>query len=186
MEPREVIDDFKAALAEVKAEGKETVSIAALEKYLDELRADAGKSNELRKLEYQGALAHYDARNKHRIEMFKSVLDAGREALNSLVLINGGAVVALLGFMGATISKGLSQTLGASLTVPLIQFGMAVLMGSLGFGARYFSQAAYSSEINKLGVVFNVVAVGFALFGYILFGLGIYGAYQAFSSEFAL
>jgi len=70
-----------------------------------------GQSIELRKLEYQRMLAHYDAQTKHGIEMFKSVIESGREALNALVLVNGGAVVALLGFMGATLSKSLPPRL---------------------------------------------------------------------------
>jgi hypothetical protein len=56
---------------------------------------------------------------------------------NTLVLINGGAVVSLLGFMGATISKGLSSSLGANLTHPLLYFGIGVLAGALAFGGRY-------------------------------------------------
>lgn len=35
MEAKEVIDDLRATLAEVKAEGQETVAIAALERYLE-------------------------------------------------------------------------------------------------------------------------------------------------------
>lgn len=186
MEPAEVINDLKTALADVKAKGQETVAIDALEKYLEGLRTDAGQSVELRRLEYQRTLAHYDAQTKHGIEMFKSVIESGREALNALVLVNGGAVVALLGFMGATISKGLPQALGANLTLPVLQFGLGVLMGALGFGARYFSQAFYAGEKRKSGVAFTVVAIFFAIIGYTLFGCGIYGAFRAFSTQFSL
>ncbi|MHB8987679.1 MAG: hypothetical protein ACYC6S_02735 [Desulfobulbia bacterium] len=186
MEPAEVIDALKTALAVVKTEGQTTVTVDALERYLEGLRKDAGQSAEIRRLEYQRTLASYDAETKHSIEMFKSVIEAGREALNALVLINGGAVVALLGFMGATISKGLPPALGASLTSPLLQFGFGVLMGALGFGARYFSQAFYSGKKRKAGIAFTLVAIGFAFVGYTLFGFGIYGAFSAFTTQFAL
>lgn len=186
MEPAEVIDELKAALSEVKAEGQESVTVFALEKFLERLRKDAGQSAELRRLEYQRILAGYDAETKHSIEMFKSVIEAGREALNALVLINGGAVVALLGFMSAAISKGFPQSLGASLTWPLLQFGFGVLMGALGFGARYFSQAFYSGKRRKTGLAFTLLAILFAFGGYTLFGLGIYGAFTSFSTQFAL
>lgn len=186
MEPTEIIGALKAALADVKMQGQDTVSIVALENYLEGLRSDAGHSLEFQKLEHQRSLAHYDAQTKHSIEMFKSVIESGREALNALVLVNGGAVIALLGFMGATISKGLTQALGANLTLPLLEFGIGVLMGALGFGARYFSQVFYSSEKNKLGIGFNAMAVGFAIAGYALFGYGMYGAFCAFAAQFAL
>ena len=186
MEPAEIIDKLKTALHDVKSTGQETVAIDALVRYLESLRTGAGQSIEYQKLKHQRTLAHYDARTKHSIEMFKSVIESGREALNALVLINGGAVVALLGFMGATISKGLPPALGSALTQPLLQFGLGVLMGALGFGARYFSQAFYSGEKDKFGGAFTVVAIIFALVGYALFGCGIYGAFRAFSAQFAL
>lgn len=186
MEPTQVIDNLKTALADVKAKGHENVSINALETYLENLRTNAGSSMELRKLEDQRTLAHYDAQTKHNIEMFRSVIESGREALNSLVLINGGAVIALLGFMGATISKGLPQALGANLAMPVLQFGIGVLMGGLGFAARYFSQAYFTEEKYKTGAIFKWLAIAFALTGYALFGCGIYGAFRAFSIQFAL
>lgn len=186
MESTEIIGALKTALADVKSQGQDTVSIVALENYLETLRIDAGQSLELEKLAHQRTLAHYDAQTKHGIEMFKSVIESGREALNALVLVNGGAVVALLGFMGATISKGLSQRLGGNLTLPLLEFGIGILMGALGFGARYFSQFFYSLEKNKLGIGFNGLAVAFAVAGYTLFGCGMYGAFCAFTVQFAL
>lgn len=186
MEPAQVIDNLKNALADVKAKGQETVAIAALVTYLDTLRSNASQSIELQKLEAQHTLAQLDVQTKHRIEMFKAVIESGREALNALVLVNGGAVIALLGFMGATLSKGLPQALGLSLTVPLLQFGLGVLMGAVGFAARYFSQACYSAQKEKWGDAFKIVAILVALAGYGLFGCGIYGAYRAFSVQFAL
>jgi hypothetical protein len=149
------------------------------------MRVDAGQSIELQKLDAQRSLAYYDAQTKHSLAMFNSVIESGREALNALVLVNGGAVVALLGFMGATISKGLPKALGADLTLPLVQFGFGVLMGALGFGARYFSQAFFTAKMDKAGDSFRVAAIFFALAGYSLFGCGIYGAFRAFATQFA-
>jgi hypothetical protein len=185
VEAREVIDDLETALAEVKAQNKDTVAVSALEKYLDELRTDASVSIETRKLEYQRTLAHYDAQTKHAIEMFRSVIESGKEALNAVVLINGGAAVALFGFLGATLSKGFPATLGVALTVPLLAFGSGVLCGALGFGARYCSQAAYSGNKRKAGLAFTFVSIGFAIAAYSVFGYGVYKTYTAFLAQFA-
>lgn len=167
------------------ASGQNAVGIEALQKYLEDLRTHATSSVELRKLEQQRSLAHFDAQTKHAIEMFKSVMDAGREALNALVLINGGAVVALLGFMGATIAKGFPASLGMQLTRPVLFFGLGVLMGALGFGVRYLGQACYSGQRRTLGNVFNVTSSLSAVVGYILFGSGVYAAYSAFVVQFS-
>jgi hypothetical protein len=186
MEPAQVVDKLKSALNEAKQGGLTAVEIDSLEKFLEELRKDAGHSVETIKLEHQRNLALYDAQTKHGIEMFKSVIESGREALNALVLINGGAVVALLGFMGATVSKGLPAALGASLTWPLLHFGFGVLMGALAFGTRYLSQALFAIQKQRAGNVLNGIAITFAVSGYVLFGTGIYRAFIAFAKQFAV
>ena len=101
-----------------------------------------------------------------------------------MVLINGGAVVSLLGFMGATISKGLSSSLGANLTHPLLYFGIGVLAGALAFGGRYCAQWFYSSTMMKTGHSFLVVTIIVVITGYAFFGVGICEAYTAFSKQF--
>lgn len=184
MEPSQVVDRLKAALSEIKDKGEGTVSIGALERYLEALRADAGQSIEILKLDTQRSLASLDVQTKHSIEMFKSVIESGREALNALILINGGAVIALLGFMGATISKGLPQSLGASLTWAILYFGFGVLMGALAFGTRYCSQALYSFNKWFPARIFKIFAILFTIAGYSLFGWGIYRAFYSFSDQF--
>lgn len=184
MEAVEVIQDLENALADVKNNGRETVAVAALEKYLGNLRLDASYSIEFRKIETQHTLANFDSQTKHSIEMFKSVIDAGREALNALILINGGAVIALLGFMGATISKGMPNSLGYELTFPLLQFGFGVLVGALGFGSRYIAQFFYAAKYRIAGHTFNAISSLLAASGFILFGFAMYGAYQAFAKQF--
>lgn len=185
MESAEVLNKLKTELDAVGATGQNAVAIEALQKYIDDLRTHATSSVELRKLEQQRSLAHFDAQTKHAIEMFKSVIDSGREALNALVLVNGGAVIALLGFMGATISKGLPAPLGMQLTLPILLFGLGVLMGALGFGIRYLAQACYAYNRNTLGTVFNVSSSLVAAAGYALFGYGVYVAYRSFVLQFA-
>lgn len=101
------------------------------------------------------------------------------------MIVNGGAVIALLGFLGAAISKEMPRTLGLGLTMPLLLFGAGVLLGALGFGARYISQACYSGDRPNWGQGFTVVAVVFGLSAYGIFGCGIYGAYTAFRMVFA-
>jgi anti-sigma28 factor (negative regulator of flagellin synthesis) len=186
MEQTKFIKNLRTTLADLKANGQDTVDIAALVTHLDAQPSNASQSIELQKIETQRALAQLDVQTKHRIEMFKAVIESGREALNALVLINGGAVIALLGFMGGTVSKGLPQALGLNLTIPLLQFGLGVLTGAIAFATRYLSQAFYSAPRKRTGDAFKYVAILFAFTGYGLFGWGIYGAYRAFSIQFAL
>ena len=130
-------------------------------------------------------LAHYAAKNQHSIEMVKAVLEAGKSALHSLLLINGGAVVALLGVMSNLAGKPGGILLAKYLALPLLEFGIGVLCGALGFAFRYFSQAFYTvskSDKDKFvtwGDRFRYLTILAAIAGYILFGFAIANSYNA-------
>jgi len=188
METREAIDKLKSDLAAIKAQGLDTIPIDGLENYLSGLEKDATASLESRKLDYQGILAGYDAKVKFDIELFKSVIEAGKEALNAALIINGGAVIAFLGFLGSMLSKGGAEALGLKLTVPLCSFGFGVLAAALGFGIRYLAQFGFarrhSSAWIKVGHGLNIVSIFMVVTSYVLFGYGVYNAYTAFVSHF--
>jgi hypothetical protein len=185
METKEAIDKFKKDLAAIKAEGHDIVRIEALENYLAELEKGATESAEHRRLEYQRDLAFYEAQNKANLEMFRSVISSAKEALNAVVLINGGAVVVFLGFLGAMLSRGGSEQLGLKLTLPLALFGFGVLFGALGFGTRYCSQFSYSKKWTKAGHIFSGLSTFLAFLAYLVFGFGVYTAYVAFTGHFS-
>lgn len=187
MEYPELLNALKADLNKILASGQSTVQIEALQKYIETGLSSKQTDNDLerQKLEQQRSLAHMDVRTKHEIEMFKSVIDAGREALNALILINGGAVVALLGFLGAAITKGFSPSLGLQLTPSILFFGTGVLAGSISFGLRYVTQYCYAYDWFKTGHGLNISANLAAITGYILFGGGIFTAYYAFVEQFS-
>lgn len=184
METKEAIEKFRVDLAEVRSQGQSTVAIEALENYLLGLEKDASISIELQKLEYQRSLVYYDAQAKSHLEMFKSVIEAGKEALNATLLINGGAVIAFLGFLGSMLSKSGAEALGLKLTAPLLSFGFGVLFGALGFGMRYCAQYSYARQWIKTGHTFNLISVLLAIAAYSAFGYGVYEAYAAFTSHF--
>ena len=201
MNSNQIINIIRGDVLAVKALGKETIRIEALEKYLDqldrsmEMDADRTKS-EHRAALVQLAIAQYGATTQHTLaqsdavakqnnEMLKAVVDSGKEALNSLVLVNGGAVVALLGFMGAMIAKGLPSTLGLRLAHAIVYFGSGVLTGAVGFGTRYMSQHLYAGEHEKSGFAFTIVAMMLGVAGYSFFAVGFYNACSALAVQFS-
>lgn len=185
MESQELIDAFRKQLDQVEAQGAQQVQVAALRTYLDALERDAGASQEFRKREHEGMLAHYAAKSQHGIEMLKAVLEAGKSALHALLIINGGAVVALLGVMSNLAGKPAGVLLAKYLALPLLQFGIGVLVGALGFAFRYFSQACYSEKSQSKdrydvwGDRFRYAAILSAFAGYVLFGFAMVNAYHA-------
>jgi len=185
MESKEVIESFRKQLDQVEGQGGQQVQIAALRAYLNALEKDADESQEYRRQEYEGMLAHYTAKTQHSIEMLKAVLEAGKSALHALLIINGGAVVALLGVLSNIVGKAGGPEFAIALALPLLLFGIGVLAGATGFAFRYFSQACYSEsdddsdKYEKWGDRFRYSAIAAALAGYALFGTAIAYSYQA-------
>lgn len=170
-------------LAKAKAQGAADVRVDALEKLITGLLDQAGLSLEERKLRTQHTLAQYEAQTRSDLEAVRAAIESGREALNALLLINGGAVVALLGFVGAMASKTNGMAVASSMRAPLLRFGTGVLLGALAFGARYVAQAFYASDMNRWGHAFNFLSIALSIGGYAMFGLGMLGASEAITAK---
>lgn len=191
MESKEVIEAFRRQLDQVEAQDAQQVQVSSLRRYLDALEKDAGASQEFRKREHEGMLAHHAAKNQHSLEMFKAVLEAGKSALHALLIVNGGAVVALLGVMSNLVGKPNGSVLANYLALPLLQFGIGVLLGAVGFAFRYLSQACYAasndvkSQQELWGSIFKFSAILTAFIGYVLFGFAMVNAYHAVKWSFS-
>lgn len=135
-------------------------------------------------------LAHYTAKTQYSIEMLKAVLEAGKSALHALLIINGGAVIALLGVLSNHIGKANGPKFAIEQAFPLLLFGIGVLAEAIGFALRYFSQACYSESdddndrCERWGDRFRYAAIVAALAGYVLFGTAITYSYKAVLSAF--
>jgi hypothetical protein len=177
----EAIAQFKTELAGVRAQGKATVDIQALEQYLDTLKSEASISAELRRQNHERELAHYNAVNSHSIENFRVVLAAGKEAINAAIIINGGAVIAVMSFMGATAGKqGFNYLM--LFAHPLFLFGTGVLLGGVSFGSRYISQFCYSypdkPSVKKCGHFANGASWFFTADSFLAFAIGVWESYS--------
>jgi hypothetical protein len=185
MESQEVIDAFRKQLEQVEVQGSQQVQVTALRAYLDAIEKDADATQDYRNREHAGMLARYAAGSQHAIEMLKAVLEAGKSALHALLLINGGAVVALLGVMSNLVGKNEGASLARYLALPLLQFGIGVLLGAVGFAFRYLSQACYSDsenpedKLHRSGDWLRYAAIVTAIGGYTLFGFAVANSYSA-------
>lgn len=190
MESQELINSFRKQLDLVESQGNQQVQVTALRTYLDALEKDAGESEEFRNREHAGMLAHLAAESQFSIEMLKAELEAGKSALHALLIINGGAVVALLGVMSNLVGKIGGDMLARYLALPLLQFGIGVLLGAIAFAFRYLSQACYSNSnsserIVRRGDYLRYLAILSAAIGYLLFGFAVANAYNAVRWAFA-
>jgi hypothetical protein len=112
-------------------------------------------------------------------ELFKAIPAYGEHTLKSVILINGGASVALLAFIGNILARGVSTSLASAYSLPLAHYVFGVLAGALATGSSYITQYSYVHFDRKIGVFWHWVSVALVLVAYLLFGLGSFLCYEA-------
>jgi hypothetical protein len=195
MNINELIIDLRSGLGDLKEKGLTQIPIANIEAYLDAISKDVttppandyhAREYALKKWELNTEIWKSDSARQHEtnLEQFKSVIEAGGTALKSATLINGGAVIALLAFLGNIMSK--EPYFGQSLQVAALNRSMAAFVCGVGFaglasGARYIAQACYFEKSQAIGDRVRYFAVGFALLSFAAFFVGAWSAHRAIS-----
>jgi hypothetical protein len=100
-----------------------------------------------------------DFKEEHAIETFKSLINISLAGLKLLALLNGGAAVALLAFIGNVSGKGLS--------IPDMRLPMGFFLGGLvfcgiAFLLSYLTQYFLYQEIRGIKTTSHVVFLIFA------------------------
>jgi hypothetical protein len=191
MEAQDAIKEIKHALNEVHGKGNEFVHIQSLINFLEALEKNASMSIEMRKHQHESNLEWYKAQRQCEIEnykaqvlsdaeMFKSVIQAGQGALKASLLINGGAAVALLAFIGNIWTKMQGPAVVNALISSLISFGGGVLLGAIATGITYLTQATYEQKWAKSGSLLNIFSILFVIGAYVSFICGIWFMRNAF------
>ncbi|WP_051789061.1 hypothetical protein [Pelosinus sp. UFO1] len=220
---QEIIERIKNEFANFKASGNMSVSVDSVLTYLDVLEKDIShnvqdketqrfltqlaheRKIELCKVDNQVRIANVDRLEECQRLMLKSAIEIGQNALKYVMLINGGAGVAMLAFAGNILSKG--SAINCFLIWSLTSFAVGVLAAAVSSGAGYFSQCYYScsyeKQKNKLVDIINTgkndgkatsdfdsgsdekngnwwrnAAIGAAVLGYVLFLFGVITAYN--------
>lgn len=182
MQPHTPFAKINEALDQVLASGHKAVDVAALKTFLREVERGTATDCEITKLEHESRLARYKADRDIDIEMLKSVLEAAKTALNSSILINGGAAAALLALIGNLYGRANAATpIALPLVESLVTFTAGVLLGGLATASAYLTQYCYSEKHHRTGVAFHILAVLLVLGSYGTFVSGIAAAYRAFA-----
>lgn len=193
MEANDLINDLKTALVNIRNQGSETILISKLESYLSEMETiDKAEKNQaiqnsernevIRKFEHDMKVWEVNAplENASKLKMFESVIEAGQTALKSATLINGGAAVSLLAFLGNLLTK--EPPIGTTFPIHALSQAMLIFFLGVGFSGtatavRYFSQAAYARKKNCQGDYIKWVAITLAILS---FGAFFYGGVEAY------
>jgi hypothetical protein len=93
-------------------------------------------------------IAKYEADTQRALEATKAGNKAGADALRAVTLLNGGAAVAILAFIGQLASKGASHSAISSLRLSLILFVGGTIFAVFGSAATYFAHFCILRELD--------------------------------------
>jgi hypothetical protein len=177
---------MKATIEEIKAKGTHAIPCENLIAYLKEVESTPDVEPSAVQMEqYKAHLQNWieAQRQSHeaRLEMFRSVITSGQNALRSAFLLNGGAAVAILAFVGhlAEVRPPQVPEFGPC----LIPFAIGVLTVTITSGLSYLCQWFYAKEDqtqSKVGLRLNVVCIVLGFTSYACFLWGIVESYSRF------
>ncbi len=177
MKSSEFATQLRNEVIQLTINGQKTIDSKNLTKFLDEkipLLEHAEKEDSNITIDFR--LAHYQAEIQSNTQMFASVLDYGKHALNSAMIINAGAAVALLSLIGNII--GGDPSAGSSYSTAVLWFVFGVLSAAIATGGAYCTQYFYTQAPEKpTGKRFHVTTVIFAIGSYGLFIAGALSSY---------
>jgi hypothetical protein len=105
-----------------------------------------------------------------------------QDALRGIVLLNGGAIIALLTFFGQAWSKNPEQAnlVMQKLKTGLLLFVFGALSGIIAQGLAYLAQQYFVEERRKIAVNFRYSCILFSMLGVIFFAFGSINSISGF------
>lgn len=181
MKHNELLNLIIETLQKARKTDNPFISIDSLIEYLESLKKYSAEKEIYDEKEHQRSLVLLENKNQADIEMFRSVIESGKDALRAIIVVNGGAIVSLLALLGS-LEKDLLIKLNDSLTSALSMFSFGIFFATIVYGARYLSQAYYSEEKVKCGNFFLSISVFLGVLSYFTLGYGLYQTYLAFET----
>ena len=181
----ETIKKIRLVLDKTKEEGYKTISIEAFETYLASIENQHHDNSKFAERELQRDLALFSAENDRNIanainktasalEMFKSVISSAQAALKACMVINGGAAVALLAFVGNLLGKNSKLDVASGLSFPIFLFCIGIVLGAIASGSTYITQSLHSYQKVSLAQKFTIFTMLLVMGSYAIFIIGAF------------
>lgn len=191
MEVKQLIDAHRAALKDAEASGLASIQTSTLHSIFNDLEKQLAAGNsqpnpiELEKFrsDLAGSLAYQDHLHSWNIESFRQIIALGQSSLKSIMLINGGAAVALLAFLGNLITRSGSSTNIIAFADSMRMFVIGVFLGAVAYATTYFSQLFYDGDKKwqqRTGLAFHVITSLVGIAALLAFLVGARAAYNGF------
>ena len=161
-------------------EGEKTISAKSLTRFLDEkipLLEEAEKKDQVIAVDFR--IEHYKAQIASNNQMFASVLDYGKHALNAAMIVNAGASVALLTLIGNLAGSPAYAHFAPRFASPVLLFVLGVLAAAMATGGAYCTQYFYTQTPDRpTGKRFHRATGFLSLASYAMFLAGAWRSYQ--------
>jgi hypothetical protein len=114
--------------------------------------------------------------------MLRGVVESGKIALTTGILVNGGATVALLAFLGNLLARSPSgpTPMQAPLVVAIMFFAGGVLSAAVATGSTYVTNYCYTENWRSSAIGFHALTIALVIGAYLAFLGGTVSAYHAF------
>jgi hypothetical protein len=192
----DVVSIFRKEIDSAKESGLSDVSLDSLTKLVDMIEAESRRTPEnvehaqARIEQFKSSLVDWQNGNQRdhesMLEMLRATIATSHLAIKSALLINGGAAVAFLAFLGTAWSRFSGAMVKALLASSLEHFVVGVMFTGVGAGVAYICQAGFGGDLGKhsekIGELLRWVATLLVLGSFWQFYEGCQSALQAFIS----
>jgi len=181
--------ELKQTIEQIRASGTAAIYCDNLIAYLTEVSekpsADPSPAElEHMKFQFQQTVEQTKATYSISMENFRAVIAAGQSAIRTMLVLNGGAAVAMLAFIGHLATESSTQGSIGRYATTILFFALGALAAATVSAGTYLGQWFYGHYASpthvKIGHYLNVavIVVGLASLG--LFTGGMIDAYFAF------
>jgi hypothetical protein len=186
MSTKQFAAQMKAMIEDIKAKGTVAIYCDNLIAYLSEVEnTPEVEPSPIQIEKYKADLQKWIETNKRnhegQLEMFRSVIMSGQAAIKSSFLLNGGAAVAMLAFIGHLAQFKAEKV--PAFSACLLPFAYGVLAIAVTSGLTYLSQWFYASTrpwARKVGFGLNMLSILLGISSYGFFVWGLFDTYRAF------
>lgn len=186
MKATDLAEQLKEEIQGLAAQGQESIKIETLLNGLDKFLTSPEDKDEEFQIEKLKAYLQTQVEvekytHSANLEMFKSVIQTGQSAIKANMLLNGGAAVALLAFIGKLAD--VNPTCIPLFALPLTVFVSGAFLATMVSGLTYLTQVIFSEDgkwRDRIGNTLQGLSILSGLGSLILFGYGTHIAYKAF------
>jgi hypothetical protein len=175
----ESISHLANKLAEIKKTNQPLVHAEQLEFELREILREADYLQKVHSEKYRLRL---EAWKETRLELARAVIGFGQTAIRSLFLINGGALIALLTFLGQLSDQRPDEA--AAFSTPMLYFSVGLISVCVVAMLAYIVQSIYEARgrFLRIGKGLHIASLFFAASSLAAFTVGILDAYSIFAA----